>query len=152
MTNDHNKLNVNINDVALIFEGGGMRASYTAGVVVTLLENDLNFGDVYGISAGSSHTVNYVSRDTVRTKMSFVDLVDDPEFGGLKTFVQGKGFFKRIIFTKELQKTLTNTIRVSASIGIPFVRTLRTSTLKRSSVILARRSFGPRVTCKVHMR
>ena len=93
MTNDHNKLNVNINDVALIFEGGGMRASYTAGAVVTLLENNLNFGDVYGISAGSSHTVNYVSRDTVRAKMSFVDLVDDPEFGGLKTFVQGKGFF-----------------------------------------------------------
>lgn len=54
MTNDHNKLNVNINDVALIFEGGGMRASYTAGAVVTLLENNLNFGDVYGISAGSS--------------------------------------------------------------------------------------------------
>lgn len=93
MTNDHNKFNVNINDVALIFEGGGMRASYTAGAVVTLLENNLNFGDVYGISAGSSHTVNYVSRDTVRAKMSFVDLVDDPEFGGLKTFVQGKGFF-----------------------------------------------------------
>lgn len=93
MTNDHDKLNVNIDDVALIFEGGGMRASYTAGAVVTLLENNLNFGDIYGISAGSSHTVNYVSRDAVRAKMSFVDLVDDPEFGGLKTFVQGKGFF-----------------------------------------------------------
>ena len=137
MTNDHNKLNVNINDVALIFEGGGMRASYTAGAVVTLLENNLNFGDIYGISAGSSHTVNYVSRDAVRAKMSFVDLVDDPEFGGLKTFVQ---------------KTPTNMIRVSTSIGIPFVRTLRTFTLKRSSAILARRSFGPRGTCKAHMR
>ena len=57
------------------------------------IRDSLNFGDVYGISAGSSHTVNYVSRDTVRAKMSFVDLVDDPEFGGLKTFVQGKGFF-----------------------------------------------------------
>ena len=63
-------LAINQPDVALIFEGGGMRASYTAGAVVTLLENNLNFGDVYGISAGSSHTVNYVSRDTVRTKMS----------------------------------------------------------------------------------
>lgn len=93
MANDNNNLNVNINDVALILEGGGMRASYTAGAVVTLLENNFNFGDVYGISAGSSNAVNYVSRDTVRTKMSFVDLVSDPEFGGLKTFVQGKGFF-----------------------------------------------------------
>ena len=40
----------NIDDVALIFEGGGMRASYTAGVVTTLLERELNFrrGKPYG--------------------------------------------------------------------------------------------------------
>lgn len=83
----------NVDDVALIFEGGGMRASYSAGAVVTLLENNINFANVYGISAGSSHTVNYVSRDIVRTKVSFVDMVRDPEFGGPKSFAQGKGFF-----------------------------------------------------------
>lgn len=58
----------NIDDVALIFEGGGMRASYTAGVVTTLLERKLSFPKVYGISAGASHTVNYVSRDTERSR------------------------------------------------------------------------------------
>ena len=40
--------------MALIFEGGGMRNSYTAGMVVELLARNLNFGRVYGISAGSS--------------------------------------------------------------------------------------------------
>ena len=40
MTNDHNKLNVNINDVALIFEGGGMRGIYTAGVLDAMDEDD----------------------------------------------------------------------------------------------------------------
>lgn len=88
-----NDLDINIDDVALIFEGGGMRASYTAGAVVTLLENGLNFGKVYGISAGSSHTVNYVSRDAARAKASFVDLVNDPDFGGLGSFIAGKGYF-----------------------------------------------------------
>ena len=86
-------LDINIDDVALIFEGGGMRASYTAGAVVTLLENNLNFGKVYGISAGSSHTVNYVSRDAARAKASFVDLVNDPDFGGVGSFLAGKGYF-----------------------------------------------------------
>ncbi|QOS67395.1 patatin family protein [Eggerthella guodeyinii] len=86
-------LAVNIPDVALIIEGGGMRASYTAGAVVTLLERQLNFGRVYGISAGSSHTVNYVSRDIARTKASFVDLVKDPRFGGLGSFARGTGYF-----------------------------------------------------------
>ena len=84
---------VNIPDVALIIEGGGMRVSGTAGAVITLIEHDLNFGRVYGISAGSSHTVNYVSRDIPRTKASFVDLVEDPDFGGIGSFLRGDGYF-----------------------------------------------------------
>ena len=44
-------LDINIPDVALVIEGGGMRASYTAGVIVTLLERGLRFGHIYGISA-----------------------------------------------------------------------------------------------------
>jgi len=83
----------NINDTALIFEGGGMRASYTAGVVVTLLEEGLRFADVYGISAGSSHTVNYISGDIQRSKLSFVDFMWGPGTSGLWYFLIGKGYF-----------------------------------------------------------
>lgn len=86
-------LTVNIPDVALIIEGGGMRASYTAGAIVTLLERGLHFGSVYGISAGSSHAVNYVSRDIPRAKASFVDVVRDPRFGGVGSMLLGKGYF-----------------------------------------------------------
>lgn len=84
----------NIRETALIFEGGGMRASYTAGFLNNLLENELYFDYVAGISAGSSHSVNYLSRDTQRAKRSFVDLVLDPQFGGWHSFVRGEGFFR----------------------------------------------------------
>ena len=84
----------NINDTALIFEGGGMRASYTAGFLNNLLENKIYFDYVAGISAGSSHLVNYLSRDPERARRSFVDLVLDPEFGGWKSFFKGDGFFR----------------------------------------------------------
>ncbi len=84
---------LNIRDVALIFEGGGMRASYTAGIVNTLLEEKMYFDYVAGISAGASHTVNYLARDTWRVRASFVDLVEDPNFGSWGTFLRGKGFF-----------------------------------------------------------
>ncbi len=84
----------NIHDTALIFEGGGMRASYTAGFVNHLLENELYFDYVAGISAGASHSVNYLSRDTLRTRKSFVDLVKDPNFGGWTSFVRGEGYFR----------------------------------------------------------
>ena len=84
----------NIFDTALIFEGGGMRASYTAGFVNHLLENELYFNYVVGISAGASHSVNYLSRDGVRTRKSFVDLVKDPNFGGWTSFLKGEGYFR----------------------------------------------------------
>jgi predicted patatin/cPLA2 family phospholipase len=84
----------NIKDTALIFEGGGMRASYTAGFLNILLENGLYFDYVAGISAGSSHSVNYLSRDTQRAKKSFVDLVLDPRFGGWGSFFKGEGYFR----------------------------------------------------------
>jgi len=84
----------NIKDTALIFEGGGMRASYTAGFLNNLLENEIYFDYVAGISAGASHTVNYLSRDALRAKHSFVDFVLDPKFGGWKSFFKGEGFFR----------------------------------------------------------
>lgn len=84
----------NIHDTALIFEGGGMRASYTAGFLNNLLENEIYFDYVAGISAGSSHSVNYLSRDIQRAKRSFVDLVTDPKFGGWKSFFKGEGYFR----------------------------------------------------------
>lgn len=80
-------------DVCLAFEGGGMRASYTAGLAVTLLEENITFDHVCGISAGSSHTANFISKDIWRTKQSFLDFSQEPEFGGMKTFLQGKGMF-----------------------------------------------------------
>lgn len=84
----------NIKDTALIFEGGGMRASYTAGFLNNLLENEIYFDYVAGISAGASHTVNYLIRDRERARQSFVDFVQDPKFGGWGSFFKGEGFFR----------------------------------------------------------
>lgn len=102
-------LSINVDDVALIIEGGGMRASYTAGAIVTLLENNINFADVYGISAGSSHTVNYVSRDIPRTKASFVDLLLDPNYGGAKSFLRGDGYFNAHYLYEGIAEDLVGT-------------------------------------------
>lgn len=82
-----------VSNTALLFEGGGMRNSYTSGVVNTLIEQGIVFPFVGGVSAGSSCTVNYLLGDTWRTRVSFVDLVHEPQFGSLLTFFQGKGRF-----------------------------------------------------------
>ncbi|MDR1431728.1 MAG: patatin family protein, partial [Propionibacteriaceae bacterium] len=80
-------------DTALIFEGGGMRVAHSAGVVTTLLEQGVYFDFVAGISAGSSCTANYLSRDARRAKRSFVEFAADPNFGSVWTFLRGKGLF-----------------------------------------------------------
>lgn len=46
-----------------------------------------------GISAGSSNTANYVSRDPWRARHSFTDFAADPRFGNWRTFVRGQGLF-----------------------------------------------------------
>lgn len=78
---------------ALILEGGGMRNAYTAAAVSKLLVEDLNFGWVGGISAGSSHTVNFLSHDPYRTKEAFVGMSQDPRLGGWGSFLRGRGYF-----------------------------------------------------------
>lgn len=83
----------NVHDVALIFEGGGMRASYTSAVVATMIHEGIFVDWVAGISAGSSNTANYLARDPWRARTSFVEFAADPNFGNFRTFVRGRGLF-----------------------------------------------------------
>ena len=70
-----------------------MRNSYTAACIVKLLKEEVEFGWVGGVSAGSSHTVNFLSRDVVRSEESFVDFAKNPSFGGLGSLLRGSGYF-----------------------------------------------------------
>lgn len=86
-------LHVNAPDVALVFEGGGMRAAYTSAVVVRLIEAGVVFPFVAGISAGCTNTINYLSSDRWRAKASVTTFAGDPQFGSWRTFVRGQGLF-----------------------------------------------------------
>jgi len=70
-----------------------MRASVSAGVVQLLLREGIGFPLVCGISAGSSHTINYLARQPGRAKASFVEFGADPRIGGVTTWLRGRGFF-----------------------------------------------------------
>lgn len=82
---------IDARDTALIFEGGGTRNSYTAPAVEKLIEKDVQFGWVGGISAGSVHAMNFASRDTWRSEQAFTEFVGDPRFGGWRSVVHGTG-------------------------------------------------------------
>ena len=51
----------------LILEGGAMRGMFTAGVLDVLMENDIKFNGVIGVSAGATFGCNYISKQIGRT-------------------------------------------------------------------------------------
>lgn len=51
----------------LILEGGAMRGMFTAGVLDVLMENNIEFDGVIGVSAGATFGCNYVSKQIGRT-------------------------------------------------------------------------------------
>lgn len=52
--------------VGLVLEGGGMRGSYTLGILDVLLEENIFFPYVIGVSAGACNAASYVSRQRGR--------------------------------------------------------------------------------------
>ncbi|QPK79831.1 patatin family protein [Corynebacterium lizhenjunii] len=94
-------------DIALIFEGGGMRNSYTAPCVGALIEHGVQVGWVGGVSAGASHAVNYASGDAWRAQECFVDFANNPSFGGVSSFLRGQGYFNaEFIYERASDKDL----------------------------------------------
>lgn len=84
---------IDARNTALLLEGGGMRASYSAGGVDVLMEHDVRFGWVGGVSAGASHLVSYLSGERDRLRHNFVDFATDPRFGGWTWLLRGTGYF-----------------------------------------------------------
>ena len=98
---------IDAHDTAVIFEGGGMRNSYTAACVKKLIDNNVEFGWVGGVSAGASHTVNFLSLDAFRSVESFVDFAKNPSFGGLSSMLRGTGYFNaEFIYEKSADQDL----------------------------------------------
>ena len=82
---------IDARDTALIIEGGGTRNSYTAPAIMKLIEEDVQFGWVGGVSAGAIHAVNLLSRDAQRTREAFTTFMGHPKIGGLRSLALGRG-------------------------------------------------------------
>ncbi|HJJ31727.1 MAG TPA: patatin family protein [Methanocorpusculum sp.] len=93
-----------LNDAALIFEGGGMRGAYTAGVIDALIENDMEFTSCYGVSSGACHATTYLSKQFGRARRIIVNYAHDKRYFSVRSlFKTGNMFGIEFIF-----KTLTH--------------------------------------------
>ncbi len=117
----------NTGDVALIFEGGGMRNAYTAGVLEVLLEEGLNFPKAYGVSAGAELAADYVSRDITRARGMFCEAPGLPEAGGIAMFLTGHGFFNtKFVFGELSEIAISDATKAERSVVADLVFDERT--------------------------
>ena len=80
-------------NAGLILEGGGMRGVYTAGVLDFFLDKDLEFKEVYGVSAGSCHACSYLSKQRGRALAISIDYLKDPRYCGVRSLIRTGDLF-----------------------------------------------------------
>ena len=78
---------------ALLLEGGSLRGLYTAGALDALMEQNIYFPAVAGVSAGALNGVNYVARQPGRSASINLRYRRDPRYFGLMAAVKGGSLF-----------------------------------------------------------
>ncbi|WP_343076281.1 patatin family protein [Pullulanibacillus sp. KACC 23026] len=85
----------------LVLEGGGMRGAYTAGILETLLEEDISFPYVIGVSAGACVASSYISGQKGRNRRVNIDLVRHPDYLSFKNILtKGQVFGMDFLFDR----------------------------------------------------
>lgn len=68
----------------LVLEGGGMRGVFTCGVLDYLLDHDIRFPYIIGVSAGACNGLSYLSQQRGRSRYSNIDLMEKYNYIGFK--------------------------------------------------------------------
>ena len=65
-----------------------MRGAFTAGIIEYFLKNNIYFDYTIGVSAGANNGANYTSRQRIRNKKIFTELVEDERYMGVKNLIK----------------------------------------------------------------
>lgn len=86
----------------LILEGGAVRGVFTSGVLDYLMERDMYFSHVVGVSAGACNGVSYVSEQIERTKKCMIHQENEYDYYvGISRFIKEKSLLNMdMIFDK----------------------------------------------------
>lgn len=76
-----------MNKTCLVLEGGAMRDIYTAGVLDILMQNNIKFDAIIGVSAGALFGINYKSNQKGRAYRYNMKYINDKEYIGLYSYL-----------------------------------------------------------------
>lgn len=78
---------------ALILEGGTFRPIFSSGVMDALLDNDIHFPYVIGVSAGITDGFSYVSQQQKRNLDILVNHRHDKRYVGIRNYISDRSLF-----------------------------------------------------------
>lgn len=77
-----------LENFGLVLEGGGMRGTFTSGVLDYMMDNGIEVPYGIGVSAGACNGVSYVSGQRGRAKFSNIDLLEKYKYIGINHLVR----------------------------------------------------------------
>jgi predicted patatin/cPLA2 family phospholipase len=83
----------------IVLEGGGLRGAFTSGVLEYLLETEIDFDRVVGVSAGACIGASYLSKQKGRNRKVNVEYPSDKRYMGFRhLFTTGSYFNMKFVF------------------------------------------------------
>jgi predicted patatin/cPLA2 family phospholipase len=90
----------------IVLEGGGLRGAFTSGVLEYLMERQVDFSRVVGVSAGACVGASYVSRQRGRNRKVNVEFPSDKRYMGLRHLLTTGSYFNMKFVFGELPTKL----------------------------------------------
>jgi predicted patatin/cPLA2 family phospholipase len=90
----------------IILEGGGLRGAFTGGVLEFLLEKEIYFDRVIGVSAGACIGASYVSKQKGRNRMVNVEYPSDKRYMGFRHLITKGSYFNMDFIFNDIPNSL----------------------------------------------
>lgn len=90
---------MNLENTGLVLEGGGLRGVFTSGALHYLMEQDIYFPYVIGVSMGACNAANYISKQMGRNRRVNIEFVNDKRYLSYqRLLLRGELFGMNFIF------------------------------------------------------
>lgn len=97
---------VNMNKTCLVLEGGAMRGMYTAGVLDILMQNNIKFDAIIGVSAGALFGINYKSNQQGRVYRYNMKYINCKEYMGAYSYITTGNIMNKVFCFDKLVNEL----------------------------------------------
>ena len=93
-------------EAALVLEGGSLRGLFTCGILDTLIEQEIEFSYVNGVSAGAMNGMNYISKQVGRSLKINTQYLHDKRYLSFENMVKNRQLFNFDFMFGELSTNL----------------------------------------------